>query len=333
MYLFQAVGPVDKFQSVEQTLGVGGDTQRPLAHQLAFHGIAAADGESAHHLVVGKHGAQLGTPVYGYVGKVGQTVVHQRLLTFLFGKGVPLFGGDVERFAAGGVEAVGAVLREVFLQIADRQGFVGLVAVVAVEQLDKSPLCPFVIFWITGAYLAAPVEGESYFVELFAVACNILFGGDGGGLTGLYGVLFGGQAVGVVAHGVQHVETFQAFVACKDVAGYVSEGVSHMQSRSRGVGEHVEDVVFGFVGDVVGAVGLIFAPVVLPFAFDVVEIVIHIFSIKKTSEDFCRILTYLSLLFFCSSMLCDYPFFSPARLRLAKFCNSCILFSSFNFLD
>ena len=165
--------------------------------------------------------------------------------------------------------------RQVFLQFADRQGFVGFVAIIMVEQLDESPLSPFVVIGVAGAHLAAPVEGEAYFVELFAVACDVLFGGDGRVLAGLYGVLFGGKAVGVVAHGVQHVEPFQTFVAGKDVAGYVSQRVSHMQPRSRRVGEHVEDVVFWFVGGVFAAVGVIFSPVALPFAFDVFEIVIH----------------------------------------------------------
>ena len=38
---FQRVGPVDGFQSVEQTLGVGRHTQTPLAHLLLNNGITA----------------------------------------------------------------------------------------------------------------------------------------------------------------------------------------------------------------------------------------------------------------------------------------------------
>ena len=106
-------------------------------------------------------------------------------------------------------------------------------------------------------------------------------------LAGLDGVLFGGQAEGVPAHGVEHMEALRAFVAGEDVGGGVALRMADMQAGARRVGEHVEDVELGellragrgvalgermagghgFAG-VPGAKSLLLVPVALPLGFD-----------------------------------------------------------------
>ena len=102
---------------------------------------------------------------------------------------------------------------------------------------------PVVIARVTGAYLAVPVKRETYLIQLFAIAADVVGCGDGRVLPRLDGILLGRQSIAVVAHGVEHIEALQPFVAGIDVAGNVAEGVTHMQSRTTGIGEHVQHVV------------------------------------------------------------------------------------------
>ena len=115
-----------------------------------------------------------------------------------------------------------------------------------VEQLDEHPLGPFVVCGVGGTHLAVPVEGEADLVELLAVAGDVLAGGEGGVLARLDGVLLGGEAEGVVAHRVQHVEPFLPFVAGVDVGCDVPEGVPDVQARARRIGEHVQNIELRF---------------------------------------------------------------------------------------
>ena len=135
-------------------------------------------------------------------------------------------------------------------------------------------MCPLVVFGVAGAHFAGPVEAEADFVELLTVAVDVFLGGHGRVLPCLYGVLLGGEAVGVVAHGVQDVEAVEAFEAGVDVGGDVAEGVPDVEACSGGVGEHVEDVVFGLVEVDVDFVGFVVDPVFLPAAFYVSEVVV-----------------------------------------------------------
>ena len=48
-----------------------------------------------------------------------------------------------------------------------------------------------VVFRIAGTDFAVPVEGETYLVQLFAIAVDIVDGGDCGMLSRLYGIMFG----------------------------------------------------------------------------------------------------------------------------------------------
>ena len=277
--LLERVGPVNRFQPVEQALGVGGHAQAPLPHLALLHRVAPAFGHAVHHLVVGQHRAQLRAPVHHRVGQVGDAVVHQRFLPLAFGHGLPLRRTERPFFRAGHVQPRAALCLEALHQLRNGACLLPVVAVVGVEHLDECPLRPLVIGGVAGAHLAAPVEREAYLVQLLAVAADVLLGGDGGVLPRLYGILLGGQPVGVVAHGVQHVEAFQAFVAAVDVGGDVAQRMPHVQPRARGVGEHVQHVILGAVGAYAGLVRTMLLPVALPLLLDILEVVFHNLSI------------------------------------------------------
>ena len=132
-----------------------------------------------------------------------------------------------------------------------------------------------VVFRIAGADFAVPVEGETYLVQLLAIAVDIVDGGDCGVLSRLYGILFCRQAVSIVSHGVQDIETLQAFVTGIDVRSDVSQWMSHVQACAAGVGEHVQYIIFLFCFVFRHLVGFVLHPPFLPFFFNLSEIVFH----------------------------------------------------------
>ena len=79
-----------------------------------------------------------------------------------------------------------------------------------------------IIFRVTSTYFAAPVERESYFIELFTIAFDILNGGNRRVLSGLDGILFGRKSVCIISHRIQYIETLQSFVAGINVRSNVS---------------------------------------------------------------------------------------------------------------
>ena len=68
-----------------------------------------------------------------------------------------------------------------------------------------------------------------------------------GWVPGLHGVLLGRETEGVVAEGVQDIAPLHAMEAREDVRSDVSERVTDVQARTRGVREHVlnEELVGG----------------------------------------------------------------------------------------
>ena len=279
--LLQALAPGQPVQPVEQALGVGGDAQAPLGHAFAFHGVAAALAHAVLHLVVGQHGAQGRAPVHPGLAQVGQAEVLEHHLPGALVEGLPFGRGelpdellDVARehrcvlpLAAFGLEAGD--------QLTDGPGLVGAGVVPAVEELQEDPLRPFVVVGIAGAHLAVPVEAEADAVQLLPVAGGVHLGGLRRVLAGLDGVLLGGQAEGVVAHGVQHVEALVPLVARHDVAGDVAQRVPHVQAGPARVGEHVQHVELGAGEVLVHPVGVPFPPGLLPFALDRGVVVLH----------------------------------------------------------
>ena len=103
-----------------------------------------------------------------------------------------------------------------------------------------------VIFRVASTDFTVPVETETDFVQLFAVAVDIVDGSDGGMLSSLDSVLFGRKSVSIISHRIEDIKALQAFVTCINVAGNVSQRVSHMQSCSRWIREHIKHVEFLF---------------------------------------------------------------------------------------
>ena len=73
-----------------------------------------------------------------------------------------------------------------------------------------------------------PVERETYFVQLLAIAVDIVDGSDGRMLSGLDSILFCRQSVGIVAHRMQNVEALQAFVTGINIRSDITEWVAYM---------------------------------------------------------------------------------------------------------
>ena len=211
------IGPVEFVESVEQAAGVGAHAQTPLLHLLLHHGVSAAFRNAVHHFVVRQHGAERRTPVHHRLAEVGDAIVHQHLLTLHVAHRLPFGGGERERFAFGRMEVSRAVGGKMRFEFSDGAGFFGRRVVVRHEHARERPLRPLIVFGRAGAHLARPVEGEADFVELFAVAGNVLRRGHRRVLSGLNGILLSRQPVGIVAHGVEHIVAAQTTIACVDI--------------------------------------------------------------------------------------------------------------------
>ena len=107
----------------------------------------------------------------------------------------------------------------------------------------EDPLGPTHVVGIDGGEGAAIVKTEPQPVQLPAHVGDVLLGGDPWMLAGLDRILLGGQAEGIVAHGVQDVLALHPVVAADHVGGDVTQGVTHMQALARRIGEHVDDEV------------------------------------------------------------------------------------------
>ena len=88
----------------------------------------------------------------------------------------------------------------------------------------------------------------------------------------LDGRVLGGQAEGVPAHRMQHVEAAHALHASHDVANGVVAHVAHVH-RAAGVREHFQDVVFWFGGVSFRFKHTFFGPTLLPLGLYFLRVV------------------------------------------------------------
>ena len=277
--LLEAVGPVYLLKAFEKALGVCRHAKAPLVHHLLLDGISATYAHALADLIVGKNSAEFGAPVDKGVAEVGDAVVHQHVALFLMRHGLPLVGGEMKFLRAVGMDAFGAFFLEMLLEVGYGHGLVLLSVVVRQEHALEGPLRPLIVFGVAGAYLAVPVVAHANLVELAAIAGDVYSRCLFGVLAGLNGILLGGQAVGVVAHGMEDVEALQTLVAREDVAGDVSQGMTHMQTCSRGVREHVKNIVLGTRRIGLNMVHALVGPLFLPFRFYCFMIVFHIIEL------------------------------------------------------
>ena len=174
------------------------------------------------------------------------------------------------------IQTFGTFLFKMCYQLADRLSLMTRIAIEAVEHLLESPLRPVVISRIAGTHFAVPVERETNLVQLLTIAGDISRSSDRRMLSRLNGILFGRQAVCIVSHRIQHIESLQTLVACINVTGNVSQRMTYVKTGSRRIREHVQhiELLFGFIFD--NLIGLSVHPSLLPFFFNFSEIIFHI---------------------------------------------------------
>ena len=275
LHLLEGVGPVQFVQPVQQTAGIGAHAELPLGHFLLEHRVTAALGEAVLHLIVGQYGSQGRAPVHRAFSLIGKPIAHEDIRLFFLGKGLPLPCRKGCALTAGSIHGGASSHFEGFYQVLDGAGFLELVVVPGAKHLQEGPLGPFVILRIRGAELAVPVKGKANAVQLLTITGHILPRGLFRMLAGLDGILLCRQTKGVVAHGVQHIETFQSLVPGEDVAGDIAQRMPYVQARAAGVREHVQHIILGFIRLVGSAVGLVLGPPLLPFFLNLRKIIVH----------------------------------------------------------
>ena len=279
----QTLCPLNRVESVEQTLRVGTHTEAPLAHLLLHNRITASHRHTINNLIIGKHRAKLRAPVHHRLAQESNAPVHQRVALLLLVHCVPFSSRQREFFRTSGIQSLRTFLFEVLHQLVDRLSLLQVVVVVAFVHELESPLRPVIVVRVAGAHFAVPVEAETNLVELFAIVVDILESSDFRMLTCLDGILLCWQSVGIVAHWVQHIETLQTLVASIDVACYVSQRMSHVQSCARWIREHVQHIELLLVLVFNNVVSLLLHPALLPFLLNLFEIVFHIFYYNEFS--------------------------------------------------
>ena len=118
----------------------------------------------------------------------------------------------------------------------------------------EDPLGPPVVGDVGRGDGAAVVVTEAEACELPAHIGDVGFGVFSRVDAGLACVLLGGQTEGVVAHGVQHVETGHALEAGVDIGADEPEWVPDVQPGPRRIREHVHDEQLGPFGEVRGPI-------------------------------------------------------------------------------
>jgi hypothetical protein len=136
------------------------------------------------------------------------------------------------------------------------------------EHAQEDPLVPLVVFRGAGGQLAAPVDGKAQRLELLLHVGDVVVGPLGGRHPVLDRGVFGGQAEGVPAHGLQDVEALHLVEAGQHVADGVVAHVPHVQ-LARGVREHGQAVVLGPGRIGMDAEGFGAVPVLLGGALDI----------------------------------------------------------------
>ena len=226
------LGPVDAVKVLDEAVAVLGDAHRPLA-QLALEDreVAAFGLAFGGDLLVGEHGAQPRAPVDRGLGDVGEAEVVEDVLLF----------GLVE---VGPCLAVGLMAGDGLLagfelgdELADRAGGAlgaggvhGVLVVPGIVDAREDPLGPAHIAGVNRREGATVIETQSHAVQLAGHVGDVGKRGDARVLPGLHGVLFRGQAEGVITHGVQHVLALHAVVAGDYVGGEVAQRVAHVQA-------------------------------------------------------------------------------------------------------
>ena len=150
--------------------------------------------------------------------------------------------------------------------------FVGQAVLV---QLQKDPLGPLVVVGVSGVDLPVPVKREPQAFELAFEAGHVLGGDDLRVDVVFQGVVLGGQAKGVPAHGVQHVVAALPLFAGHDVQRGVAARMAHVQAGGGRIRELHQRVKLGLGVVDLGVEGMLVLPDLLPFGLYCFEVVFH----------------------------------------------------------
>ena len=137
-----------------------------------------------------------------------------------------------------------------------------------VIEIEEKPLRPAVIFRVAGGDLPIPVIGKAHQFEVVFEGGDVVVSPFPGVHPELDGGVFGRQAEGVPPHGVEDLKALHFFQPGHHVANGIVFQVSHVEVAAGGIGEHLQDVIFGFLREIRGAIEPALLPEPLPFRFN-----------------------------------------------------------------
>src|ERR1700730_3043187 len=142
----------------------------------------------------------------------------------------------------------------------------------ALEHAQKEPLIPAIVLGIAGRNFAAPIIAEAEAAQDALEFGDVVVGPGAWVCVVLDGGVFGGQAEGIPAHGMQHIETAHTLYAGHHVADGVIAHVAHVH-RARGIGQHLQRVILGLSGIYFRFEDARLGPALLPLSFDFLWVV------------------------------------------------------------
>ena len=268
------LGADDHVGAAEERIGAGGVDSQGVAGggvEVDLGTMAAADpvtllGLDAVDVV---HIVQ----VVDQAVRVSGDLEHPLALVFLHNGAAAALANAVDDFLVGQHDlAAGAVV----------DGGLFLISQALFEELDEDPLGPLVVLGVSGVDLTIPIEGQAQGFQLALEAGHVLGGDDFGVDVVLQGVVLGGQAESVPAHGVQDVVATLALFAGYDVQRSVAARMADVQASGRGIRELDQGVEFGLGMVDVSVEGIFILPDLLPFGLNGFEIVLHTLSFLPT---------------------------------------------------
>ena len=262
------VRPIQVLEVVDQAIGVRGDAHHPLLEMLTEDWeVSAVTTTVGGDFLVGQDGTQTGAPVDHRIRLVDKAVRVQNLG----------LRGHVQRSPLASVFQSALTGIELGFQLGDTTRLAGFLVVPGAMDLQEDPLRPVVEVDIRRRETTTLVVAQTQASQLALHVGDVGLGGGPWVGTRLHGVLLGRETEGVVTEGVQDIAALHAMEAREDVRSDVSERVTDVQTRTRGVREHVlnKELVGGnTVGrgertDRIGRVERAFlTPAVLPVLLD-----------------------------------------------------------------
>ena len=220
--------------------------------------------ESVLHLVVGQYRTQGRTPVHHRFRAVGQTVAEQDFRALIGIEGKPFFRRKIQAFTRHRIEITRTVFVKMRFQFRNRTSLILCVVVPMIKQLNKNPLRPAIEFRIGSTHLPTPVKAKPDFIQLLAVAFQVLRRCFFRVLPRLNCVLFSGQSKRIVAHRMQHIKAAMPLISSINIRGDVPQRMPYVQSCPGGIRKHIQHVKRLFIAVVFCMISAFILPFILP---------------------------------------------------------------------